>query len=152
MRRLWAESAAGDPMGPLYADAAAVALAARLAQLAGGRPLRDCPPLAGPRLARALALVQDRLAESLRLDDLAAAAGLSPFHFCRAFKAATGLSPHRFVTLRRVAMVQNLLRRAPARPLAEIAAACGFAHHSHLTACFRKATGTTPALWRRRST
>ncbi len=37
------------------------------------------------------------------------------------------------------------------RPIAEIAVACGFAHQAHLTTAFRRATGATPAAWRRDS-
>lgn len=149
MLRLWNESAAGNPMGPLYAEAAAVTLATRLTHLAlGGRSARNVAPLAGRRLGRVLALIEDEIGGDLTLGVLAKAAGLSPFHFSRAFKAATGLAPHGFVLLRRVARAQRSIRQAPSRPLVEIAAACGFAHHSHLTAAFRRAAGTTPAVWR----
>ncbi len=150
--RLWAEAAEGNPMGPLFADDAAAAVAGRLARLAlraSGMPDmdEDTPPLHGARLARVLALIEDSLDAELRQAVLAAVAGLSPWHFARAFRAATGVAPHRFVLLRRLARAQWLLR-ATKLDVAEVAAACGFADHAHLTVTFKRQTGTTPSQWR----
>lgn len=154
VRRLWVESAEGDPMGSLFAEDVAVAVAARLARLTlrasgvadGAR--EDAPPLHGPRLARVLARIEDRLDGDLRQAELAASAGLSPWHFCRAFKAAVGVPPHRFVLLRRLSRAQRLLRTTKL-DLTEIAAACGLSSHGHLTRAFKQETGTTPSRWRR---
>ncbi len=157
MRRLWTEAEAGSPMGILLAEDAATALAARLARLAlrvdglASQPARpDERPLQGWRLARVLALIGDRLgdADGLRQSDLAAVSGLSAWHFCRAFKAATGTAPHRYVTLRRLAEAQRRMART-SDGLARIAAECGFAHQSHLTRVMRRETGQNPASWRR---
>lgn len=81
-----------------------------------------------------------------RLADLAALAGLSEFHFHRAFRCSTGLTPQGFVERARIRAAEPLI--ACGTPLAEVAAACGFADHSHLTRAFRKARGVAPSVWR----
>jgi AraC family transcriptional regulator len=82
------------------------------------------------------------------LRDLADAAGLSPSHFARGFKASTGLPPHRYLIRLRIEHGQALLRDTDL-PIAEVAAACGFAHQEHLTRAFGRWVGTTPACYRR---
>jgi len=154
VRRLWVEAAEGNLMGPLYADDAATAISARLARLAlraNGRPMtknEDTAPLHGVRLARVMAHIEDSLDSNLSQAELAGTAGLSAWHFCRAFKASTGCAPHRFVLLRRLARAQWLLRTTRLS-LIEVAAACGFSSHAHLTMVFRREVGVTPSAWRR---
>jgi AraC-like DNA-binding protein len=95
---------------------------------------------------RVVARVRDRLhaefASDIRLDDLAAAAGRSRFQITRAFQAATGLPPHRYLTSIRLERARGLL--ASGEPVAEVAAAVGFADQSHLTRRFKAAYGVTP--------
>ena len=82
------------------------------------------------------------------LDDLAAAACLSPFHFVRMFKQSFGLSPHAWVMQRRLAKARALL--ADERlPLAQVAADAGYAHLSHLNAALQRAGLGSAARWRR---
>ena len=95
---------------------------------------------------RICAFIEDTLDSALPLADLAAQAGLSEFHFQRMFTATLGLSPQRYVETRRIARAEALI--ADGTPLAEVAAACGFAHHSHLTRTFRAHRGVTPSVWR----
>jgi AraC-like DNA-binding protein len=82
-----------------------------------------------------------------RLDDLAALAGLSRYHFIRVFRRATGQSPHGYVTTRRIGLARRLLGRGE-RP-AEVAVACGFADQAHLTRLFRQAFGIAPGRYAR---
>lgn len=93
--------------------------------------------LAPATLRRLRDHIEDNLDQPLSLADLAALAGLSEFHFQRAFRARLGRSPHSYVEARRIARAETLI--AAGEPLAEVAAACGFAHHSHLTRVFRRA-------------
>lgn len=90
----------------------------------------------------------EHLAEAVRLKELAAIAGLSQSQFGRAFKASTGLSPHRWQLEARIAKAQDLLL-AGALSLSEIAFVTGFAEQSHLTRVFKSVTGTSPGAWRR---
>lgn len=94
--------------------------------------------------------VEERIAgdlgSPLRLRDLAELAGLSEFHFQRMFCESFGLSPHAYMTHRRIDRAKALLRSGV--PIAEIAVACGFSSQSHLTRVFRASTGATPADYR----
>ena len=93
--------------------------------------------------------VHARLHGRITLDDLAAAAGLSKFHFARRFRATTGTSPHEFVVRSRVDRARRLLEHTDT-PLAAVAEACGFADQSHMNRVFAKRVGATPGEVRRR--
>ena len=94
------------------------------------------------------AYAEAHLAEPLTVEELAGAACLSTFHFARAFRAATGRTPHAWVTERRVARARRLLAD-PALPLAQVALAAGFASQSHFGQVFRQEVGATPGAYRR---
>ncbi len=108
-----------------------------------GSPVR----LEDPRFCRVLAYIHRSLGEETSIGTLAEVAGLSPFHFVRAFKRATGRSPHRYVLERRIARAAELLR-SPGRSIAEVAYEVGFCSQSHLTVMFRRFMKTTPAAYR----
>jgi len=123
------------------------------------RLLIDCSTLpagAGPALHRiaprrlrgVLDYIDANLSGDIELDDLAAVSGSSRFHFSRAFRAATGFPPYRFLILRRVETAKALLRDE-ALSIAEVAARCGFHSHSQFAAMFRRVTGATPGSFRR---
>lgn len=146
LRRVARATMAGDP---LAAEAAVTeALAHFLAERRwGGVPLAALRGGLSPHLARRIAdHVEDHLTGPLRLRDLASVAGLSAFHFQRAFRASQGVSPQRFIAHRRIARAKALLRGR--EPLAAIAFACGFSSQSHLTRAFKAATGVTPGTYR----
>lgn len=84
---------------------------------------------------------------ALSLPQLAALAHLSEFHFARMFRASMGCSVHDWVAARRLHRARALLRET-ALPLADVAAACGYASASHLSQRFKTATGTTPGHFR----
>jgi AraC family transcriptional regulator len=81
---------------------------------------------------------------------LAAEAGLSRFHFCRAFKESTGLSPHAWLRQHRLEQAMNMLRDSD-ESVVSIAAALGYASQTAFAAAFRKLTGEAPSEWRRRT-
>lgn len=83
----------------------------------------------------------------LSLPRLAAEARLSEFHFARMFRASMGCTVHDWVAARRLDRARALLRET-ALPLADVAAACGYASASHLSQRFKAATGTTPGQYR----
>ena len=113
---------------------------ARSPHLRGG-----LPPAA---LRRVEVFVEAGLDRPLPLADLAARAGLSVFHFARAFRVSTGLTPRAFVETRRIARARQLIAETT-QPLAAIAVDTGFGTQSRLTIAFKRATGFTPAAWRR---
>ncbi len=105
-------------------------------------------PLANDRVKRAIDFIETNLSRRLTLDDLAASASMSPFHFARGFKRVTGKPPHAYVTARRVEKAKQLLRSS-SLSISDIAGACGFSSQSHFTTIFRRVTGATPARFRR---
>lgn len=151
MRLIAAEVREGSPHGPLYASSMSLALAAYVFNEhgLGGRPApRERSGLTPAQRSRVLEVIHRQLAEDIRLDELAAAAGLSRFHFLRLFKNSMGVTPHRFVLEQRIAAVRRLLNETDL-PLADIAAATGFSSQSHLCTVMRRHVGMTPGRWRR---
>lgn len=97
-------------------------------------------------VARAKELLASQLAEPPSLEQLAAAVNLSPFHFARVFRRATGLPPHAWLKQRRLQQARVLLRSG-CTPLS-VAMQLGFADQSHLTRQFKQAYGVGPAEYR----
>ncbi|UPT62195.1 MAG: AraC family transcriptional regulator [Hyphomonadaceae bacterium JAD_PAG50586_4] len=100
------------------------------------------------QLDAANAFIEAHLHEDVGLDQIAGAAGLSSFHFARAYKRSTGKTPYRHLLERRVARAQFLLA-ATNQPLAEIARASGFGRASHFSRGFAAIAGQTPSAFRR---
>jgi AraC family transcriptional regulator len=100
------------------------------------------------RLRRVLAYVEEHLAEDITVADLANVACLSIFHFTRAFAGAMGVPPHRYVSRRRLESAKAMLATGRAS-LSEIALESRFSSQSSFTRAFRRATGATPAEYRR---
>ncbi|WP_280153628.1 AraC family transcriptional regulator [Piscinibacter sp. XHJ-5] len=96
-------------------------------------------------LDRAVALMHDRLADTLSLEQLAAAAGLSPFHFLRRFKAQHHVTPHRMLMALRLHRAKQLLAAGVAP--AEAAADVGLVDQAHLTRRFARMYGVTPGRY-----
>ena len=94
---------------------------------------------------RARALIHETLEGPLSLEMLEAAAGRDRWSLSRDFRLAFGTSPYRYLVLRRLDRAKTLMRAGA--PLAETAAACGFADQPHMTRHFRKAFGVTPGRW-----
>ena len=99
------------------------------------------------RLGRVTEFIDAHLRDDLTIDVLANQACLSPYHFARAFKAATGTAPHRFVIDRRIEFAEQLIAEGRL-PLAEIAYKCGFSSQAHHTRWFKRLVGTTPGAYR----
>jgi AraC family transcriptional regulator len=149
LRRMEAALRRAGGVERLVAEQMAVLCAAELLRVPAvvARQPRRPHAIAPWRLRAVLALIEDRLAEDLPLAALAAAAGLSRFHFARAFRAQVGMSPHRFVLQRRCERAKRLIVTGRL-PLEEVGRACGFAHQAHFTTAFRRTIGTTPGRWR----
>ncbi|NIA68135.1 AraC family transcriptional regulator [Pelagibius litoralis] len=98
-------------------------------------------------VGRARHLIDDLYMQDLTLSDLAAEAGFSRFHLLRAFRREIGITPHAYLTGRRVAAAKGLL--AGGLPLSEIAVDCGFYDQSHFSRAFKGWVGLTPGQYRR---
>jgi AraC-like DNA-binding protein len=99
------------------------------------------------KLRRVRDFVDANLDEPIDVEQLAAAASLSLFHFHRQFKRATGSTPHQYIVQKRIERAKSLLSDSEL-PLVEVAAQVGFADQSHLGSTFRKVTSMTPRGFR----
>ncbi|MGW4848945.1 helix-turn-helix transcriptional regulator [Nocardia brasiliensis] len=109
-----------------------------------GRP-HSAPPLALlPHLRRARDLADRRYADPLDLDELAAAAGVSKYHFLRAFAAVYGLTPAAYLTERRIERAQDLLRSTNLT-VTEVCMLVGYSSLGSFSSKFRKLVGVTPS-------
>ncbi|WP_181958312.1 AraC family transcriptional regulator [Nonomuraea deserti] len=105
-------------------------------------------PAEGRRSVRdALELLHGSLVDPPTLDDLAGAVGARPFALLRAFKAATGMPPHAYLTSLRVRQARRLLLSG-VRP-AQVAAEVGFTDQAHLNRHFKRIVGVPPAAYQR---
>jgi AraC family transcriptional regulator len=101
------------------------------------------------KLRAAVEYIEDHLDVSPSLERMAAAAHLSPYHFARQFKAATGLPPHQFVIARRVEQAKHLLEVDGDLSLAAIGVRVGFSDQSQFSHHFKRLVGVTPGQFRR---
>jgi transcriptional regulator GlxA family with amidase domain len=140
-----------DDVFPLMADGWMLQALAHMVRVTNARD----PVGAGQRsslppwqLRRAMDFMRAHLSGNISLEQLASVCDLSISYFARGFKNGTGVSPHRWLVETRIEKAKDLLLNTK-MPLAEVALACGFADQCHLTRKFRRATGDTPAAWRR---
>jgi AraC family transcriptional regulator len=114
-------------------------------------PPRNGGGLTAAQLRAAKQLLTDNTDETVLIADIARACGLSRQYFTKAFKAATGMTPHRWLQQHRVEMAMQLLGTT-SLPIAEIAIGCGFADQSHFTRVFTRFAGSSPRNWRKQGT
>jgi AraC family transcriptional regulator len=127
-------------------------LATRILAAHTGSPTTFHPTMGGlsPKvLLRAIERLRSDSDADVSLAALASDAGLSRFHFCRAFKESTGLSPHAWLRQHRLEQAMNMLRDTD-ESIVSVAAALGYASQTAFAAAFRRSTGETPSDWRRR--
>lgn len=134
------------PGGRLYAETMATTLAVHLLRNYSAhnpKSVHYSGGLSATQLRLVFDYINDHLEQELSLENLAEIAQLSPYHFCRSFKRSTGLTPHQYVIRQRVERAKLLLKDGKTG-IAEVAAACGFTHQSHLNRHFKRLTGVTP--------
>lgn len=124
-----------------------------------GRPDRQAPDtgtglrtggLAAWQAKRVERHIDENIEAPIRVADLAGLVSLCPSHFCRAFRAHFGETPHGFVMRRRIEHAQFLMTSTD-EPLSQIALMCGLSDQAHLSRLFRRHFATTPSNWRRHS-
>jgi AraC family transcriptional regulator len=146
-----AELTAGGAGGPLAAESLANLLAVHLIRhvLAPRRPERGRDgALPRGRLRAVVEYVEEHLDDTPSLEQLAAVARLSVYHFARQFKAATGLPPHQYLIARRVDRSKRLLQAETDLSLADVAAHVGFSDQSQFSRHFKRLVGLTPGQFR----
>jgi AraC family transcriptional regulator len=147
------EAAHGDPSSRLFVEQAIDLLCTQLV-----RGHSSFAALSAPSAARGLAAWQvkrvteymrDRVHEEIGLNELAGLVNLSRFHFCTAFRQATGSTPHEWLVTERVKRARELLTDS-SLSVTDVALAVGYGTPSAFTASFRKLVGMTPTEFRRR--
>ena len=133
-------------LSPLEADEAVEDFATRLLAF-----VRRASATTSPLRRAVVDAVRERIAarfhEGLRLEELAREAGRSPFHLCREFRRATGLTMGRLQSRLRVRAALERLS-AGEHDLTALALDLGFYDHSHFCRVFRRETGHSPSAWR----
>jgi len=147
------EMTAESSAGPMFVDAAARALAARLAHsYAEPGPSRPrghrSPRLDEIRLRRVLDYIAENLDQDITVAELAGVACLSPSHFASMFSVSMGVAPHRYVSRQRLQRAMTLLADGK-QSLSNIALSCRFSSQASFNRAFRRATGVTPGDYRR---
>ena len=147
-----AELTAGGAGGSLAAESLANVLAVHLIRhvLAPRQSARRRDgTLPRANLRAIVEYVEEHLDAGPSLEQLAAVARLSAYHFARQFKAATGLAPHQYVIARRVERAKHLLQAGTDLSLIEVAACAGFSDQSQFSHHFKRLVGVTPGQFRK---
>jgi AraC family transcriptional regulator len=129
-----------DDVTPLAVEAAALELVARVARSVG---LERRPTWLG----RARAVLHDRYADPLSLNEIAEAIGIEPERLARGFRRAFGESPGDYLRRIRVNAAATLLATTD-EPISRVADEVGFSDQSHLTRWFGRYLETTPGRYR----
>ena len=146
VHRLQREVTAACPHGPLFGESLCTKVAEELVQrYAIGRVRLDQfkGGLSGAQLRRVQEYIDACLGLNLTANAIAGVAGLSKYHFGKAFKQSTGMTLHGYVLARRIRRSQELLTKSKL-PLAAIAETVGFSNQSHFTTVFSTRTGISP--------
>ncbi len=107
----------------------------------------DAAPADDPLVEEAVTYIQAHLRESIRIQDLAARAGLSDVTFLRRFYKSLGETPGRYVMRKRLEKAKRLLTQSSLK-IHQIASVCGFESPYYFSNQFKKETGLTPSAYR----
>jgi AraC family transcriptional regulator len=146
-----AELRAGGVCGPLLVESLATILSVQLIRHTTGAhrlPASADGVLPRRKLRTLIECIMENLGSSLTLEQMAAVVDLSPYHFVRQFKAATGMPPHQYVIARRVERARHLLRADGELGLVEVALRVGFSDQSKFSFHFKRIAGITPEQFR----
>ena len=138
------------PERDVYVGALVGALRAHMLRAPGHAEAAEIPTAAfsAHRLHQVMNAILQHPEAPHSLDELAAQAGVTPSHFCRIFKKASGVSPHQYVMKARLDRARELLTQSETS-VSLIADSLGFTSQSHFTRAFRQFTGRTPGEFRR---
>jgi AraC family transcriptional regulator len=138
------------PPNAAYLEPLAAVMAVHLARHYGAAapdPAKGPCGLPPHRLRRVQAFIEEHISEVIHVERMAAEAHMSPFHFARMFKQATGQPPHLYVVMQRVSHAKALLQGTDL-PLIDVAEMTGFRTQGHFTGVFRRYAGLTPRTFR----
>ncbi|EFM09166.1 transcriptional regulator, AraC family [Paenibacillus curdlanolyticus YK9] len=134
--------------GQIYVDSLIHMLVVHLLQQYGTASVKQSASpqqLARSQIDRALDFIHEMLEQDIALEDIAAAANVSPSHLVRLFNKATGLPPHQYILREKIRRAQKLLLSG--KSAHEVAASLGFSDQSHLHRHFKRIVGVTPRAY-----
>jgi AraC family transcriptional regulator len=152
-RAILSELVAESSAGRMFVEAAALALAARLAH-SYAEPAPSRPQRFGShrfdeiRLGRVLNYIAENLDRDITIAQLASVACLSPSHFASMFSRSIGVAPYRYVSQQRLESAKMMLADGK-RSLSDIAFSCQFSSQTSFNRAFLRAIGVTPGEYRR---
>ena len=106
------------------------------------------PSLAPWQVGLAMRAMCEDISNPISISEVASRCRLSLYYFVRAFTNTVGIAPYAWFVQQRIVCAKHLLANT-ALPLAQVALECGFSDQAHFTKAFAKASGRTPAKWRR---
>ena len=122
---------------PLYVEGLSLAVIARGLNLATGGLRLPFTRGYDRRIRRAIDHIEANIAKTLSVAEIASVAAMSPSHFARSFKSATGEAVWAFVVRRRTERAREMLSRTDL-PQAIVARRCGFADAPHMRRALRR--------------
>jgi AraC family transcriptional regulator len=134
-----------------YLEALGVVLAHELVRTNTGGNRAEAQPnggLAAWQRRKAVAYIEEHLAEPISLEALARLAGLSACYFCRAFRQSLGMPPQRYQLSQRIERAKTLLAKRAAS-VTDVSLTVGYNDTSAFCTAFRRVTGLTPSAYRR---
>lgn len=146
------EAELSDAASSLFVEQAVDLLCLHLVRRHAASPAAAATPrrgLARWQVERVAGYLREHLASAVDLAELAGVVGLSKFHFCAAFRRATGETPHAALTRLRIARARELLAD-PALQVTDVALAVGYHTPSAFAATFRRLVGVSPSAYRHR--
>jgi AraC family transcriptional regulator len=151
LARIFVNECVGEAQAaPLFGDSLSVSLLMALASLPESSE-QSSGGLTPWQLRKATEFLAENMAADIGPAEVAATLGLSRSHFCRSFKASTGLPPHAWLLNQRVERAREMIVEGGRSPV-EIALATGFNDQPHFTRAFTRMVGHPPGEWRRRLT
>lgn len=108
--------------------------------------MEPAAPVSEPKLGCAAEFIATNYQRPIKLEEICATVGVSPSSLIRAFKKHYGMTPHAYLTNRRVQFARAELRRG--LPIADVALAAGFADQAHLQRAFKQLLAATPGHYR----
>lgn len=99
------------------------------------------------RLKRVKSYIKENISQNISLDDLALISQYSRYHFLRAFKKSTGLSPNQYLVNQRISLACTLLENTK-KSVTEVALSVGYENLSYFAKQFKKHTNVIPSKYR----
>ena len=146
--RMWSSSRSDVP-DPLESESLFTHLLATCLHASGQMKRQDAydEKLSGWQVKRVIALMQEHLSGTITLSNMAAAVGISEYHFLRAFRNTTGLPPHQYQLMMRINRAKRMIEKTK-MSLPAVALSLGFSSQSHMTTAFGQWVGATPLAYR----